>query len=486
MERLETERGVLLRDQGGLALFDPDTMQLFSLDLPSSVPLAEIGRWLERTRPPSVPAGSAEPPDDPLLLSRRQALLPMLVGEEVLASAVVRPRVNRLTINISNACNLWCSYCYADHGLYHEPKSLMPSERATAVVQKILERYEEVEIVHFFGGEPLLNLAAIDAVGEAFTAAVQSGRLAKLPQFVATTNGTLSSGPILDTLVRWDMELTVSWDGPQIVHDAGRPMAGGKGSSFAKLVKSLERFQQRGIQFGIECTYNAQHVDKGVSVIELMDFFHRMTGLQVAHIAPAMLPSSAIESERPQKVFRGQSLLVQLRDSAILGRNLIAQYRAAAAYSVENVFAGSGPVLSFVNNIVEQIATRRRSLIYCPAFFDQLSIAAEGTAYPCFMFIGDPSFRLGNLLTDEFPTQDGTTVFRRYFQEFGFAPTGTRKWYAPLFGGCVAGEYIATNTLGIRSMAPLYEAMIEECLLGVASYLSQGAPPPVAERVSHC
>jgi hypothetical protein len=85
------------------------------------------------------------------------------------------------------------------------------------------------------------------------------------------------------------------------------------------------------------------------------------------------------------------------------------------------------------------------------------------------MFIGDKSFRLGNVLTDQFPTQDGAAIFRRYFQEFGLTPVGTEEWYAPLFGGCVAGEYITTNTLGVRSSARLYEAMIEECLTGVAS-----------------
>ena len=42
-------------------------------------------------------------------------------------------RLGRLTINIANACNLWCSYCYADHGQYHAPSSLMPPEMAVMV-----------------------------------------------------------------------------------------------------------------------------------------------------------------------------------------------------------------------------------------------------------------------------------------------------------------------------------------------------------------
>jgi hypothetical protein len=175
-----------------------------------------------------------------------------------------------------------------------------------------------------------------------------------------------------------------------------------------------------------------------------------------------------------QEVFRGTDLAIQRRDYVPV-ESLAPLYRDAARYTVENVFAGSGPMLSFASNIIEQIISRRKSLVYCPAFFNQLSIAIDGAAYPCFMFIGDSSFRLGNILTDEFPTQDGAAIFRRYFKEFGLSPAGTQQWYAPLFAGCVAGEYITTNTLGKRSSAQLYEAMIEECLLGVASRVSQTA-----------
>jgi hypothetical protein len=102
------------------------------------------------------------------------------------------------------------------------------------------------------------------------------------------------------------------------------------------------------------------------------------------------------------------------------------------------------------------------------------------------MFIGDSSFRLGNILTDTFPTQDSAAIFRRYIDEFGLSPTGTSKWYAPLFSGCVAGEYIATSTLGVRVLGPLHEAIIEECILGVASFISAGGAVPKAEHTQHC
>ena len=487
MERHETEYGVLLRDSGNLALFVPDSIRIYTLDgIPDTTPLKQVAEWLTEEMGTSPLKNGEEAVNDPLSLERRQALLPIMLGDDELKRVKIRPEINRLTLNISNACNLWCSYCYADHGLYHAPKSLMPVERATAIVSKVLDYYGAVETVHFFGGEPLMNLAAINAVAEAFETAVKAGRIERLPQFVATTNGTLATQKVLDTLLRWKIELTLSWDGPKDVHDAGRPMVG-QGSSYDHMVMNIERFDERQIPYGIECTYNIRHINAGVSVIDLMDFFYEKAGKRTCHIAPASLPApvQASDSNGRQDVFRGKTLLVQHRDY-VPAEYLVPFYRDAARYTVRNMFAGSGPLLSFASSILEQIISRRKSQVYCPAFFNQLSIGIDGAAYPCFMFIGDGNFRLGNILTDEFPTQDGAAIFRRYFRDFGLAPTGTSKWYAGLFGGCVAGEYITTSTLGVRSSAPMYEAMIEECLMGVASYISQGAFVPEMETPRLC
>ena len=151
---------------------------------------------------------------------------------------------------------------------------------------------------------------------------------------------------------------------------------------------------------------------------------------------------------------------------------LIPLYRDAAAYTVKNLVAGKGPLLSFASSIVEQIVNQR--LTYCPAFLHQLSIALNGCAYPCFMFIGDRSFRLGNILTRTFSSYEGAIMLKRHFQELGLDPNGSQNWYAPLLSGSVAGEHITTNILGFRNTAPVYEAVIEECLMEVAVRGAQG------------
>ncbi len=475
MESLMTNHGVLLRDDRGCALFLPETMKLYALDLPRRVQLAAISDWLDTQMTPKPVPQTKASADDALNLSYREAMLPMMASRAVLDHAGIRPKINRLTLNISNACNLFCSYCYADYGLYHSPRSYMPVDRALEIVDRILTMYGDVDIVHYFGGEPLLNPDVIDAVSEAFHRAYSAKRIKSPPKFVATTNGTISAKRIIDLLKKWDIELTVSWDGPKPIHDRMRPMVSDKLSSYDKLIKTTDTYRDNGIPFEIECTYNAAHIQAEVSVVDLMDFFQERTGLTNFHIAPVCLPSSmAAKDERQQHVFRGESLTLQLKNH-ISVEDLMPLYRAASAYTVDNMFAREGPQLTLASAVVEQICKQRKSSIYCPAFFNQLSIATDGTAYPCFMFIGDKRFNLGNILTDAFPTKQGHEVFRTYFEEFGLSPMGTDKWFAPLFSGCVAGEFIASNSLNVRTMESLYREIIEECLLGVALYSDRGA-----------
>lgn len=429
-------------------------MRISAID-DSRTPLDEIYGLLDLTEPYQG--------ESSYLFERRGAILPLLFGTK---KNGLRPSLGRLTLNISNACNLVCHYCYADHGLYHAQKSLMGADRARQLVDRVVELYRAVETVQFFGGEPLMNVAAIDAIGEAFEQAVAERRLSKMPTFVATTNGTLSTSRVLASLRRWKVSLTISWDGPDAIHDLARPTATGK-SSARLLRQSLERFDKNGTPYEIECTYSRAHLEAECSVVDLMEFFMEETGQRVTHIAPAFLPDASDRAgDLGSAIFDDHG---GWRSWQAPLAHLIPAYREAAAVSVRNILAARGPILEFAKRIVEQLVEKSPSATYCPAFFSQMSIATDGSVFPCFMFIGDQNFRLGNLFSDSFPTDESRRVFSRYFTEFGEGATGSSAWYAPLSSGCIAGDAIATGSFGRRAMAPLFEAMAEECILGLAA-----------------
>ncbi len=143
------------------------------------------------------------------------------------------------TIFTTNYCNLACPYCF-EKGLTN--KSHMDEHVQSQVNRWLIRRIimQEPKNVHleFFGGEPLMNMAAIKKIGEA----IKNICTWKNINYTVgiTTNGVLLTPDIVDQLC--DIGLTrvkVTLDGYQEEHDKRRCYANGKGS-FQKIIKNLE------------------------------------------------------------------------------------------------------------------------------------------------------------------------------------------------------------------------------------------------------
>ncbi|MPN48827.1 hypothetical protein SDC9_196439 [bioreactor metagenome] len=94
--------------------------------------------------------------------------------------------IDTIRINISNACNLACKYCYANGGNYTKPNSLMSKKVAKDIVTFIKNNLNHIETIFFFGGEPLLNIDIIEYICSEF----------KDKKFKLITNGTLINDKI--------------------------------------------------------------------------------------------------------------------------------------------------------------------------------------------------------------------------------------------------------------------------------------------------
>src|SRR6266566_5370594 len=166
---------LIARDSTGV-LYNKASHALFCVDQPPDEPNAGLEELFDRDamRRHDADTTKTHPVERPVT----PAFAPLL--------NMRRSTLGRLTINIANACNLWCSYCYADHGQYHAPSSLMQPDTAVAIVTKCLGLYDNIRLIQFFGGEPLLNIEAIEAVCQYL-----NSRGDAIPRFVATTNGTL-------------------------------------------------------------------------------------------------------------------------------------------------------------------------------------------------------------------------------------------------------------------------------------------------------
>ena len=453
MEVIERGGGILFRDGARCAYFVPAEMRLFSLEAPSNIPLEAVARMAEEKHSLSVEVST---PRDTYADHQREAMFPILHDGEEPVLGGSKPRLERLTLNVSNMCNLACSYCYADQGRYHAPERLMTAAQVEGVLRRALELYGQISLVHFFGGEPLMNLEAIDAAAMFLQDAVADGVLARMPRMALTTNGTWSGPAVLDLLTHWNISLTVSWDGTREVHDHCRPMLSG-GSSYEMLAESIRRFREHEIPFEIECTYNGHHRASGISIVDLMNFFYAQTGQRVLHIAPAFLPRPAMFE-------------LSSRADYVDLASLAEDYRIAARLSIENLVRGEGPVLQFAYRVAEHLATRRPAEIYCPAFFTQITVATDGSVYPCFMLTGNAAYCMGNLLDGSYPGPAAARVLRDYLTEFNARP---QAWYSALTEGCVAGEAIVAGTMSEPVFAPIQQAIAEECVLQLAAHVGK-------------
>lgn len=450
MEMMERGGCVLLREGRDCAYFIPSEMRLFALHADPGMPLENLLVAASKKYPASHPeifAGYA--PEE------REALFPILQeNAHEKTQAQKGQRLGRLTLIVSNVCNLSCSYCYVTSRNLG-PNGRMSPDTIRDLLRKLIDLYPEIEVVHFFGGEPLMNLPAIEAAVEFLAAVVDEGYLHHLPHFAVTTNGTWSNPEVLQLLKRWNMSVTVSWDGTRDVQDSCRPLRSGA-SSYELLGETLQRFKEADISFDIECTYNGHHRKLGIGITDLMNFFYEKTGQRIIHIAPVFMPKP------------GNYEMSRISDY-IDFETLAEDYRLAAKLSVANLIKGEGPVLEFVQRVVEHLSSGTPAKTYCPAFFTQLTVGMNGSVYPCFMLAGHSEYQMGNLLRDSFPGPVSKRVLERYFEEFTSEDTA---WYSCIVQGCVAGEYLVAGNMRERVMAPMQRAIAEECVLGLARHLS--------------
>ena len=153
----------------------------------------------------------------------------------------LQTRLQQLILNVTEDCNLRCKYCsYSGHYKYkrkHTPKR-MPKDIAYRAINWFLPNTGKSKnvTIGFYGGEPFLNFEIIrDAVVYA-----QQKAKDKEVGFNATTNATILTDEILDFIVRNNIRLLVSLDGPKDIHDRYRVFRNGRGS-FNVIKKNLEK-----------------------------------------------------------------------------------------------------------------------------------------------------------------------------------------------------------------------------------------------------
>ncbi len=141
-----------------------------------------------------------------------------------LKSGFIKNKIQNITLNVTQICNLHCSYCAAGgDGTYGDPVRKISIEKTLPQIKFLMDRLSENEsfAITFLGGEPLLYPTAIEIIADYMTDLAEPKKVAL--RFNIVTNGTLVTDEVIRILKKFKMDITVSIDGNKEINDVLRP-----------------------------------------------------------------------------------------------------------------------------------------------------------------------------------------------------------------------------------------------------------------------
>lgn len=169
------------------------------------------------------------------------------------ARAAVRP-TEYLLVKLASRCNLRCTYCYwfRDESVYTQA-ALLQDAVVDALLEKLDRHIRSYDLKSFFilfhGGEPALYGV------ERFEKLV--ARLRQLEKncgislrLAMTTNGLLLNPDWARVLRTYNVQVTISIDGPAAIHDQRRIDARGRGTA-ARVLDAIAMLRANDVEPGI-------------------------------------------------------------------------------------------------------------------------------------------------------------------------------------------------------------------------------------------
>lgn len=376
---------------------------------------------------------------------------PQTALTEKLANLPFHRNLPKLAINIANACNLACTYCYANKGVYGTPeKFLMKPELIEATIEKFAERFDYIEKIQFMGGEPSMNPGAIKQTALVFQRLVDEGKLIAPAELGMVSNGLNYSPEFWDVLQKYDCQVTVSLDGPEGIHDTARVQANGSGS-YKKIRENVRKALDLGVKVSFEPTFSRAHLNYGMTLIDLCQWFFDEYGHRCLH-AP---PMSANPYERDSTHGLG-----------LTNEEKIREYCSVSEWGLENLSQGRFLMHGFTERILRSFETRVRNTTSCPAGTSQLAVSTKGDVSPCWMFTDEKPFYMGNVKKDDFMGPKAAAVLQAMGEyDLTTHPECRKCWIQPVCFGCRGGDYHATETINGKTDCDYMRAMVETIVL---------------------
>jgi uncharacterized protein len=179
------------------------------------------------------------------------------------------PSPTQVTLFLTTACNLRCTYCYASAG--ETAARFMPLETATRAIDFVARNANDqsagsFEIIYHGGGEPTVHWSVLTQSLE-YARKVASQMNLRV-RASAGTNGVFSDSQ-LDWIVANLESVTLSFDGLPEAHDAHRLTVIGQPSSGA-VMRTMRRFDENQFPYGLRMTVTADQITRLPDSVEFI------------------------------------------------------------------------------------------------------------------------------------------------------------------------------------------------------------------------
>lgn len=366
------------------------------------------------------------------------------------------PAVSSISLNLMQACNMSCGYCYADEGRFGGRSRAMAPEVARAAVDRLITGAEPGAdlVLGYMGGEPLLAREVLHQVTRyAEQAAREAGHRIR---FSLTTNLTVVRPEDARLFAELPFTVAVSVDGDQRQHDALRRMRDGS-SSYERLREGLAVLARHG---------RPRHLAARVTVTPqtsaLLPALEHLIGLGFDEVGFA----AVLVSPNPALAFAPEDFPAFCERMIACGRKALRELAAGRRYPFGNF-----------ETAMHQIHRGSHRPYPCGAGAAYLSANADGALFACHRLIDDEAFAMGSVQAGADDTARASHLASSHVD---LMEPCRGCWARYLCGGGCYHEVTRRGRVGCDYIRGWLEFCLQayvELSAARPDYFTQGAPP---------
>ncbi len=281
----------------------------------------------------------------------------------------------------TNNCNLSCSYCYEKNPETEKFKNnSMSKEVAIGSFEYILNNSRGFNnlLIHFMGGEPLLNMEVIESVCKHWKQ-IKPAYKNKNLNFYLISNGTLITEATVKFLKKHKIIVTISLDGGKEDHNKYRNYKNNKGS-FDQVIQSLKLLSKYSVPYRLRSTITSRHDQK-----KILNFFKSVNIPNIV-LTPVDFPVIKKKKDYQFDIHTYKRFYQNLYTIYEEGLNELAR-------NCTQTFA-IGQLKQLAKNLM---VTTGNWALKCGAGWYTQAFDNNGDIYPCQRFAGKNQYIIGNI-----------------------------------------------------------------------------------------